>query len=169
MPEPVSPTSTIAPSGDDRVTIDSHPPFGIASRALRKRFRNTCCSLYSMPRTTGAVAASSLRTWMRPVRIWCSRSESTSLMTALTSTGPVSTCAGRARLSRPLTIFAARNVWRSIFSSTCVFGSSGSVPCMSICTKLEMPVSGVFTSCATPAARRPMDAIFSEICSCSSS
>ena len=32
-----------------------------------------------------------------------------------------------------------------------------------------MPVSGVFTSCATPAASRPIDAIFSEICSCSSS
>ena len=32
-----------------------------------------------------------------------------------------------------------------------------------------MPVSGVFTSCATPAASSPIDAIFSEICSCSSS
>ena len=32
-----------------------------------------------------------------------------------------------------------------------------------------MPVSGVLTSCATPAASRPIDAIFSEICSCSSS
>ena len=32
-----------------------------------------------------------------------------------------------------------------------------------------MPVSGVFTSCATPAASRPIDAILSEICSCSSS
>ena len=35
--------------------------------------------------------------------------------------------------------------------------------------KLEMPVSGVFTSWATPAASRPIDAILSEICSCSSS
>ena len=34
--------------------------------------------------------------------------------------------------------------------------------------KLEIPVSGVLTSCATPAASRPSDAIFSEICSCSS-
>ena len=34
--------------------------------------------------------------------------------------------------------------------------------------KLEIPVSGVFTSCATPAASSPIDAIFSEICSCSS-
>jgi hypothetical protein len=32
-----------------------------------------------------------------------------------------------------------------------------------------MPVSGVFTSWATPAASRPMEAIFSEICNCSSS
>ena len=45
----------------------------------------------------------------------------------------------------------------------------GSAPSSSICVKLEMPVSGVFTSCATPAASRPIDAIFSEICSCSSS
>ena len=65
-----------------------------------------------------AVGDSSLRTWMLPVRNWCSSSDSTSLMTALRSTGPLSTCAGRARLSRPLTIFAARNVCRSIFSST---------------------------------------------------
>ena len=106
---------------------------------------------------------------MLPVRNWCSSSDSTSLMTALMSTGPLSTCAGRARFSSPLTIFAARNVCRSIFSSTFVVGSSGSAPSSSICVKLEMPVSGVLTSCATPAASRPIDAIFSEICSCSSS
>ena len=33
--------------------------------------------------------------------------------------------------------------------------------CSSIWVKLEMPVSGVFTSCATPAASRPIEAIFS--------
>ena len=76
---------------------------------------------------------------------------------------------GRDRFSRPLTIFAARNVCRSIFSSRAVCGSAGSAPSSSICVKLEMPVSGVLTSCATPAASRPIDAIFSEICSCSSS
>ena len=54
--------------------------------------------------------------------------------------------AGRDRLSRPLTILAARNVWRSIFSSSRVRGSSGSALCSSICVKLEIPVSGVFTS-----------------------
>ena len=46
-------------------------------------------------------------------------------MTPLRSTGPVSPPDGRARLSRLLTIFAARNVCRSIFSSSCVRGSSG--------------------------------------------
>ncbi len=45
----------------------------------------------------------------------------------------------------------------------------GSARSSSIWVKLEMPVSGVFTSCATPAASRPIEAIFSEICSCSSS
>ena len=74
----------------------------------------------------------------------------------------------RDRLSSPLTIFAARNVCCSIFSSIRVLGSSGSALLSSICVKLEMPVSGVFTSCATPAASRPTDAILSEICSCSS-
>ena len=77
--------------------------------------------------------------------------------------------AGRARFSRLLTILAARNVWRSIFSSSLVCGSSGSDRSSSICVKLEMPVSGVLTSCATPAASRPIAAIFSDICSCSSS
>ena len=78
------------------------------------------------PAPPAARAASSLRTWMLPVLNWCSSSDSTSLTTALMSHGPLSTCAGRARFSSPLTIFAARNVCRSIFSSTCVDGSSGS-------------------------------------------
>ena len=43
-------------------------------------------------------------------------------MTALRSTGAASPADGRARFSRLLTIFAARNVCRSIFSSSCVFG-----------------------------------------------
>ena len=91
------------------------------------------------PAREAACVISSLRTWIRPVRNWCSSSASTSLITALTSTAPLSVCAGRARLRRPLTIFAARNVCRSIFSSTFVLGSSGSAPCRSICVKLEMP------------------------------
>ena len=93
-------------------------------------------------------------------------------MTALRSTGPRSLALGppwRDRCSSPLTIFAARNVWRSIFSSSFVRWSAGSAPSSSICVKLAMPVSGVLTSCATPAASRPMDAIFSDTCSCFSS
>ena len=86
----------------------------------------------------------------------------------LRSTGPVSPPDGRARFSRLLTIFAARNVWRSIFSSSSLRGSPSSDRSSSICVKLEMPVSGVFTSWATPAASRPMAAIFSDRRSCSS-
>ena len=48
-------------------------------------------------------------------------------------------------------------------SSSRVCGSCGSAPSSSICVKLEIPVSGVLTSCATPAASKPIDAIFSEI------
>jgi sialate O-acetylesterase len=47
-----------------RVAIDSQPPFGMASRALRKRLSSTCCSLYSMPCTMAGEAESSLRTLM---------------------------------------------------------------------------------------------------------
>src|SRR6478672_4652375 len=107
MPEPVSAISMAAPASPSLVAIVSQPPLGIASRAFRNRFRNTCWSLYSIPCTSSGVALSSFRTWMRPVRNWCSRSASTSLMTALTSTAELSVCAGRARLSRPFTILAA--------------------------------------------------------------
>ena len=143
----------------------------MASLALRNRFRNTCWSLCSIPSTTAGSSANSRRTLIRCVANWCSSSASTSAMTAFTSSGARSDDAstGRERLSSPLTILAARNVCRSIFSSSRVRGSSGSAPSRSICVKLEIPVSGVLTSCATPAASRPIDAIFSEICSCSSS
>src|SRR5437762_1580555 len=83
-----------------------------------------------------------------------------------TSTGSLPGVPGRERFNSPLTIFAARNVCRSTFWSSAVFGSAGSAPSSSIWVKLEMPVSGVFTSCATPAASRPIEAIFSETCSC---
>ena len=132
MPAPVSRHLDHARSPSTRVATDSQPPFGIASRALRNRLRNTCCSLYSMPqhdRRRGATARAAPGC-CRPSN-WCSSSESTSLMTALRSTGARSVAAWpprRDRLSRPLTIFAARNVCRSIFSSSCVCGSSGSAP-----------------------------------------
>src|SRR5258708_3643762 len=96
MPDPVSATSTTAPPRSARVTIVTHPPFGIASRAFRHGLRKTCCSLCSIPCTSGATAASSFRTWMLPVRNWCSPSDSTSLTTELLSHGPPSTSAGRA-------------------------------------------------------------------------
>ena len=78
-------------------TIVSQPPFGIASRALRNRLRNTCCSLYSIAlhdqrrRRPAPCAPGCCR-----CANWCSSSDSTSLMTALRSTGPLSTC-GRPR------------------------------------------------------------------------
>ena len=43
-----------------RVAIVSQPPFGIASRALRNRLRNTCCSLCSIPCTVTGGRESSL-------------------------------------------------------------------------------------------------------------
>ena len=56
---------------------------------------------------------------MLPTANWCSSSENTSVMTAFRSTShPLADVVpGRDRFSRPLTILAARNVCRSIFSS----------------------------------------------------
>jgi len=73
----------------------------------------------------------------------------TSAMMMLMSTvdrSPDAPAAGRDNVRRPLTILAARNVCRSIFSSRRVRGSSGSAFSSSICVKLEIPVSGVLTS-----------------------
>src|SRR5213075_646985 len=61
----------------------------------------------------------------------------------LSRTGSGDTEPVRDRLSRPLTILAARNVCFSIFSRSTVLGSDGSAASRSICVKLEMPVSGV--------------------------
>ncbi len=63
----------------------------------------------------------------------------------------------------------ARSVCRRIFCKSACFGSvSASMP-RSICVYEETPVSGVLISCATPAARRPMEESFSRCCNCSSS
>ena len=124
-----------------------------------------------MPTTATRAGDNSRRTTILPTVNWCSRSANTSLMALFRSSSDRSPpgVPGRESASRPLTIFAARNVWLSIFSSSFVFGSPGSAPSSSIWVKLEMPVRGVLTSCATPAASNPIDAILSEICSCSSS
>src|SRR6185436_6531877 len=93
--------------------------------ALRNRLRKTCCSFCSMPSTATGCSLSSRRTVTRCSWNGCSSSDSTSAMTVLTSTALTSGVAvlpGRDRLSRPLTILAARNVCRSIFSSTFVLG-----------------------------------------------
>jgi hypothetical protein len=49
MPMPVSPTSTTASSPFMRALTDSQPPFGIASRALRNRFRKHLLELVFHP------------------------------------------------------------------------------------------------------------------------
>ena len=71
-----------------RVATDSQPPFGIASRAFRNRFRNTCCSLCSTPSTTGACVgqlAADLDACRS--RTGARAAPSTSLTTAFRSTG----------------------------------------------------------------------------------
>src|SRR5438477_431929 len=73
------------------------------------------------------------------------------------------------RSRRLLTRAEARNVCCSIFFSSLYFGSSGPTSLRRSCAYEEMPVSGVFTSCATPAARRPREARRSLSCSSRSS
>ena len=65
--------------------------------AFRNRLRNTCCSLCSSPSTITGSAASSRRTLMCCSSNWCSSSDSTSLMTALRSTGATSVPPRRGR------------------------------------------------------------------------
>ena len=109
--------STVRPS--TRVTIDSQPPFGMASRALRNRFRNTCCSLCSMPRTTGGVGDELLAHLdAAGLELVLEQRQHVADDDVEVARRRLSTCAGRARFSRLLTIFAARNVCRSIFSSS---------------------------------------------------
>ena len=63
MPEPgVADFDEHAIVLDPRRPPTASRPCGIASRAFRNRFRNTCCSLYSTPVTTGAGDSSSRRT-----------------------------------------------------------------------------------------------------------
>ena len=112
-------------------TTDSQPPLGIASRAFRNRFRNTCCSWCSMPgddhrrrrQLAPDLDAAHLRTGARAARTRRS-------ITALRSTDVRSASPepGRDSVSRPLTIFAARNVCFSIFSSRHCFRIAGVGP-----------------------------------------
>ena len=65
-------------------------------------------------------------------------------------------------------MFVARSACVRTFCSNACFGSfSFSMP-SSICVYDETPVKGVFTSCATPAASKPIDESFSRCCNCSS-
>src|SRR2546430_1746687 len=54
MPAPVSAISTSTLPLCAAVRTSNMPPLGMASRAFRKRFRKTCCSLLAEPRTAGS-------------------------------------------------------------------------------------------------------------------
>ena len=68
IPVPVSATSITARPPSLRELTDSQPPVGMASRALRIRFTNTCCSLPSTPCTMVGAGDSSRRMRMLDVR-----------------------------------------------------------------------------------------------------
>ena len=164
MPSPVSATSAITCPPSLRVVSVSQPPAGMASKAFTARFTKTCWSLFSSPRSGGSAGSSSLRMRMCELFNWWSRRESTSPSTRLRFTIWKSVCPWRAKLSSPLTIFEARSVCFSILVRSGRRGSFREVWSCSIWVKLEIPVSGVFTSCATPAARTPRELIFSRSC-----
>ena len=78
MPLPVSETvtCTLCPLP---VVMVSVPPAGMASLALRNRFRKTCCSFPGVADESAAGSdASSGTTLMRAVLNWCSSSVSVS-------------------------------------------------------------------------------------------
>src|ERR1035441_7258244 len=64
------------------------PPAPMASRALRNRFRNTCCSLPPLPCTRGTSGSRSVLIWIPDLVNWCSNSESVSCTTLFTLTPP---------------------------------------------------------------------------------
>ncbi len=137
------------------------PPGGTASRALSRMLTNTCMSWPSLPRTGGSVGSRSSRIVMVFLVNWCSSRATDSRSSSLRETGPSSVVWTRAKLSRFWTISEARKHWLSIFLSMPWWGWLWPVSSMSIWVKLLMPVSGVFTSWATPAAMRPSDESFS--------
>ena len=168
MPLPVSATETrtLCPLP---VVMVSVPPAGIASFALRNRFRKTCCSLPVLPKIGGRCGCNSGTTLMRAVLNWCSSSVSVSWMTRFRSTLLNSELDVREKFSRLLTISEARKVCFVIFSSSSAFFGSPFTCFESICAYDEITASGVLTSCATPAASSPMDDSFSACESCDSS
>src|SRR6516162_36571 len=68
MPLPVSATSTSTLPLWLPVRISSMPPMGMASRAFKKRFRNTCWSLLAEPRTVGIPSVSCFTSQIQVVK-----------------------------------------------------------------------------------------------------
>src|SRR5208337_46503 len=116
MPLPVSTTSISTPPLCAAVRTSSSPPVGMASRAFKKRFRKTCCSLLAEPRTGGRPSLSCLTTRICEVFRGCATSDSVSSTTRFRSTSASSPAPVREKFSRLLTISLARKVCLTIFS-----------------------------------------------------
>src|SRR5580693_8114438 len=108
MPAPVSTTSTSTLPLCVAVRTSSMPPLGIASRAFKNRFRNTCCSLFAEPRTAGNVGPSCFTTWICDVFKGCATNDSVSSTTRLTSISASSVALVREKFKRLLTISLPR-------------------------------------------------------------
>ena len=88
---------------------------------------------------------------------WCSSSASVSAITLFRLISVNSVPVVREKFSRLLTISEARNVCFVILSSSPAFCGSDCSCLASIWVYDEITASGVFTSCATPAASNPID------------
>ena len=87
MPAPESATVTRTwPVLRAAVLTARVPPFSMASRAFRNRFRNTCCSLPGLPLMRGSFSSSASFTSMCALPNWCSSSVTVSLMILFRST-----------------------------------------------------------------------------------
>ena len=147
----------------------SQPPLGMASRAFRIRLKKTCWRRFSLPRIGGRPAASSRRTRICEPSSWCSTSESTS-SERLVDVDPLELGAAGARevqqavddLGRPEALLL--DLLEQLLAGVAVARSG---PAAAGC-RTRSRRAGVFTSWATPAARRPTEAIFSVCWSCSS-
>jgi hypothetical protein len=158
MPGPLSTTESTTPSDDSRVrTISSRSPSFPASAcsAFVTRFSTTCWSAPASPITGESATSRSCRTSMPAVSsaYFCSSSTCAATMLRFTGSRPLTPCC-RAKFSRFSTT-------RAIRVDSCTMISSArrcSTPVASrrrSCAKLLMEASGLFTSCATPAASSP--------------
>ena len=149
------------------VFIESVPPSAIASRALRNRFKNTCCSWSSSAKTGERFSVRLFSISM----FWNASSKLASLKAVCIVWFIFTSIFAPGRVRAKLVISVVTRVIRWIWSETILSFSSVSCEWPSwvriIWTSDEIDASGLLTSWAIPAASVPIAASFSTRINCS--